>query len=199
MRSGEYCQQKQTKLGERTTRKQLNSLLWLYILTQKRLVTTKFKRTYTLFSPLVNIYRDRHCARPWRHGDEKMYFLFSRSLNPWEINVQINSKIIALGGGPTAPTAVLSLSPASQANTLYEETPSLKESTVQVIGSHSEESWISLDIMQHFEFRHDCCIQNGQEVIWFSNIFWKDWRFLCKDSLTTDCWPPSIQDMGTPS
>lgn len=56
MRNNEYRQQKQTKSGKRTTTKQLNSLLWLYLLTQTCLVTKEFKRTYTLLSLLVNIY-----------------------------------------------------------------------------------------------------------------------------------------------
>lgn len=172
MRNNEYCQQKQTKPGERTTRKQFNSLLWLYILTQTWLVTIKFKRTYTLFSPLVNIYGARPCARPWRHGDEKMYFLFSRSLNPWEINVQINSKIIALVEACCPRGSSLLESVFWSQYALWENLPSQREycTVVEEIVSHSEESWISLTIMQHSEFRHNCCIQNGQEVIRFSNM-----------------------------
>lgn len=126
MRNSEYCQQKETKWGERTTRKQLNSLLWLYILTQTWLVTIKFKRTYTLFSPLVNIYRGWQCTRPWRHEDEKMYFLFSRSLNPWEINVQINSKIIALVGACCPQGGSLSELGFSSQHTLWGNSPVMR-------------------------------------------------------------------------
>lgn len=37
----------------------------------------------------------KYLQRPaLRQALKDMYFLFSRSLNPWEINVQINSKIL---------------------------------------------------------------------------------------------------------